>query len=298
MMLDEDINRMKRLDKITRSGDAADTCHWVEFISQRQKPNKASMLFQPMKPLLVIAAIAGLSLTASAQITFVNATSGGGGNTALAAGGTFTPPLNGTTGNDDNWEERTVFGSSGQIFEASGEGGGIGENAPRLVTTISGLAASATYNVFAYFWTPNDVNQAWALRAGLSNLGGELTLFGRTNGNVGTDADSFQMTYDAIAPQVLDTSGFTVAPTTISESSRFLWQASLGTAVADGSGQIQVFIDDFSFEGLAVPPTGPAHVNHRTWYDGVGYSLVPEPSTLTLGLLGGMSLLIARRRKA
>src|SRR5262249_38368208 len=67
-------------------------------------------------------------------ITYVDATSGAGGNTTLADGSTFSPPLNGTTGADNNWEQRTVFGSSGNIFEAGGE---ASENAPELRTTIS-----------------------------------------------------------------------------------------------------------------------------------------------------------------
>lgn len=234
----------------------------------------------------MLAMAAGVALTASAQITYVNATSGVSGNTALAAGGTFSPPLNGTTGNDQNWEERTTFGSSGNIFESNGEVGT--ENAPRLVTTISGLA-DGTYDIYAYFWSPGpgDANQQWMLRAGLANLGGDLTLYSRDTTGITTP-----VTPDVVVPQVTSTAGFTVAPTTISESGRNLWQASLGQAtVSGGTGTISVFVDDYA---------NPGTVNNRTWYDGVGYavSTVPEPSSIALASLGVAGLLIFRRRKS
>lgn len=234
---------------------------------------------------VVLAMITGAALTTSAQITYLDATSGVSGNTALAAGGTFSPPLNGTTGNDQNWEQRTVFGSSGNIFESNGEVGT--EDAPRLVTTITGLA-DGTYDLYAYFWSPGpgDVNQQWMLRAGLANLGGDLTLYSRDTTGITTP-----VTPGAIASQVTSTAGFTVAPTILSESGRNLWQASLGQmTVSGGAGTIQVFIDDYA---------NPGTVNNRTWYDGVGYSVaaVPEPTSATLLGAGMFGLMVVCRRK-
>jgi hypothetical protein len=234
----------------------------------------------------MLAMVAGAALTASAQITYVDATSGVSGNTALAAGGTFSPPLNATTGNDQNWEQRTTFGSGGNIFESNGEVGT--ENAPRLVTTISGLP-DGIYDLYAYFWSPGpgDANQQWLLRAGLENSAGDLALYSRATTGITTP-----VTPDAIATQVTSTAGFTVAPTTFSESGRNLWQASLGQAVVSGGvGTIQVFIDDYA---------NPGTVNNRTWFDGVGYSVsaVPEPSSIALAGLGLAGLLAFQRRKS
>src|SRR5688500_20347062 len=63
---------------------------------------------------------------ASAAVVYVDAASGAGGNTTLSGGGTFTPPLNGTTGVDNDWEQRTVFGSGGKIGRASWRARGEG----------------------------------------------------------------------------------------------------------------------------------------------------------------------------
>jgi hypothetical protein len=214
-------------------------------------------------------------LAANLPITYVDATSGVVGNTTLAAGGVFTPAADGTTGLDNNWEERLALASGGNIFEATGEGAAVGENAPRLVTTITGLTPGASYNVYAYFWskTTSSATEQWLLRAGLSNSVGELTLFG-------TSGSGLMGITSTPATLVSNTTGFTVAPTTISESGRLLYQAALGQAVADGGGIITVFIDDYS------PATT---VNNRTWYDGVGYArqIATNPTNLTSNVIGG-----------
>jgi hypothetical protein len=194
------------------------------------------------------------------DIYYVDATSGAAGNTRLATGGVFSPPQNGTTGFDNNWEERTSLGSGGNIFESGGESGGVGENAPRLVTNITNLVPGASYKVFAYFWSKAATStiEQWLLRAGLTNSATELNLYG-------TSGSSLMGITSTAASVVASTNGFAVPPTTNSESGRILYQASLGQTVADSSGTIRVFIDDYS------PDTT---VDNRTWYDGVAYAQV------------------------
>ena len=75
----------------------------------------------------------------------------------------------------------------------------------------------------------------------------------------------------------------------IVESARFLWQASLGMAVADANGQAQVFVDDYVLSGGA-PPAGSQTVNNRNWYDGVGYELVPEPASWLLFIFAASAI--------
>jgi hypothetical protein len=252
----------------------------------------------------------------AAPITYVDATSGVAGNTALAAGGVFSPPLNGTPGLDNQWKERTTFGNGGNIFETAGEGSAVTEDAPRVVTTVSGLAVGSTYKMYAFFWSPNDINQQWLLRASLTDAVGDLPSWTRLNndavtnagGVVGTDGDSFQITPDNLAPfpamgpadfsnpgSVLAGTSTQAGKTVINEGNRFLWQALLGTAVADSNGEAQVYIENYVLSG-GTPPAGPVHVNNRTWYDGVGFEFVPEPSALVIMLFGMPALLFRRNR--
>ena len=227
---------------------------------------------------LAAAALTGAVLlgphAASAAVVYVDAASGAGGNTTLSGGGTFTPPLNGTTGVDNDWEQRTVFGSGGNIFESGGE---AGEDAPALRTAIGGLTAGQEYQVYAFLWDPTSTVEDWNMRAGLT--AGSLTLYSAA------DATSEPTLSGATAADLASTLTYATAPTTFSEGGRALLAANLGTAVADNNGQIAVFLDDLG---------GAASVNLRSWYDGVGVEAVPEPGSL--GLLGVFAVGLGRRR--
>jgi hypothetical protein len=229
-----------------------------------------------MKQLLLKSTLAAALVTASpAAVTYVDATSGAGGNTTLANGSTFTPPLNGTTGADNNWEQRTVFGSSGNIYEAGGEN--VTENAPELRTAIGGLTPGALYQVYAFFWDPTSNVEDWNMRAGTTSNAGANTLF------TAPDATGELASTAAILASTLT---FSTAPTLTLDAGRDLRAADLGTVTADVNGQIFVYVDDL--------PTS-ANVNRRTWYDGVGFEAVPEPSVSLLGVLGLIGLLRRRR---
>lgn len=180
----------------------------------------------------------------NAQVTYVDATSGAGGNTTLADGSVFTPPLNVTTGSDNNWEQRTTFGSGGNIYEAGGE---AAENAPELKTTISGLTPGASYRIYVYFWDSDDASAGWYIRSGFASNPGANSLYSTLDGSVPASS----LTHST-------------APTVFTEGNRTLYAASLGNIVADGNGRIAVFLDD-------LPVTN--NVSQRTWFDGVGYQL-------------------------
>ncbi len=184
-------------------------------------------------------------------ITFVNATAGVGGNTTLADGGTFSPPLNGTTGADNNWEERTVFASDGNVFEASGE---ASENAPELRTLITGLPPGQSYKIYAFFWDATGATEHWCLRAGLTPGAGGNPLFSHA------DAATSLGATPALGAVSLE---YLTPPTLFSEGNRLLLAAEVGIATADNGGAIAVFLDD--------KPSSAGSAN-RTWYDGVGYS--------------------------
>jgi hypothetical protein len=214
--------------------------------------------------------------TSHAAITYVDATSGIGGNTTLANGSVFTPPLNGTTGADNNWEQRTTFGSGGNIFEAGGE---TNENAPELMTTIVGLTPGHLYSIYVYFWDPTSTAEDWNIRAGATSNPSGNTLFSAADATA---------ELSSTAAVLASTQAFDVAPTIFAEGNRALLAGSVGILAADSNGTISVFIDD-------LPTTNG--VNFRTWYDGVGYefSAIPEPGVSLLAAVGLLGVLRRRR---
>lgn len=224
--------------------------------STHPMPSKLAILFTS---LMVAPAVFG-------QVTYVDATSGVGGNTTLANGATFNPPLNGTTGADNNWEQRTALGSGGNVFESGGEN--AAENAPELKMTLSGLTPGARYEVFAYFWDPGSTTEDWNLRAGVSPNPGGNTIY--------SAADATGDFAGAVGAGLASALTHTIAPSLFLESGRNLLAAPVGTLTADSAGNISVYIDD-----LPAATT----VNRRTWFDGLGYR-TPQP-------LPGNGLLIA-----
>lgn len=202
-------------------------------------------------------------------LNFLDATTGVGGNTALAGGSVFTPAPDSVTGLDNNWESRNL-GTGGNVLEAGAEVSN--ENAPEIRTTISGLIPGANYAVYAMFWDANGTTENWSVRAGLSALPGANPLFSAADatGSLGSTAavNASSLTFSNAAPLMV-------------EANRVLLAASLGLTSADSGGNIRVFIDD-------KPSTIGA--NNRTWYDGVAWALAPATSAVQLsyGLSDGL----------
>ncbi len=202
------------------------------------------------------------------NINYLDATSGSDGNTTLADGSTFSPPLNGTTGADNNWEERTPYASGGTVFEAGGE---TAEDAPELRTIIAGLTPGARYAIYAFFWDANGTTENWSIRAGFAPAPGANPLY------AASDASASLVATSAVLASTLT---YSAVPTIFAESNRQMLAASLGAATADGNGEIKVFIDD-------KPSTIGA--NNRTWYDGVGYArlVATNPTNITFSATRG-----------
>jgi hypothetical protein len=207
-------------------------------------------------------------------IHYLDATDGPGGNTRLAAGGPFNAvvPEIGMPGvqGDNQWSNRP-FGNRGTVFTTNDFL--PPEDAPALVTVIGGLQPGASYKVYSYLWS--DIS-AWHLRASLT--GPPLM------NNPSTTFSPLPST-SSTAAMLADVTEFATPPL-VAESNRLLYEAALGTAVADSAGQINVWIDDYAVGRTTFV---------RTWYDGVGFALVPEPSTAMLALVGAAIFL---RRKA
>ncbi len=218
---------------------------------------------------------------ASAQtflpITYVDATHGEAGNTTLLDGSVWTPGSN--TAVAGGWNNRP-FGNNASIYENGGNeiNPEVGENSHPLRTNVNGLSPD-TYDVFVYFWS--DVpNNGWRIRAALEEGDGDWPLFTPTTEGVvqfyeGGDATIFSssLTENPFTGDVM-----------VAEGNRRLFQAHVGTFTGT---EFSVFIND-----------GPADSNNqRTWYDGVGYSVVPEPSTYALlAGLGVFAVILLRSR--
>jgi hypothetical protein len=248
-------------------------------VPQFGKPNKP----QPMQHLrktesLCLAALLASALPLAAQSTYVDAVEGGNTLVAPSAGGgaSFTAgPLNtqGTTV-DGLWDLR-AFGNNATILQ-SGSTSAIDPTAIRLATSVSGLSPN-TYEVYAYLWSDTSLN--WRLGASLSDSAGQLTIYkpgdaGVTQFYSGTDATVLSSSL-AVNPF---TTGVMVA-----EGNRRLYQVSLG----------QITGTDFSV--YIEPDRNHTLQSERTWYDGIGYSVVPEPSSLALVGLGMAGMMIRRR---
>lgn len=204
-----------------------------------------------MKKLTFLLFVALLAVMSPAAITYVDADHNTNTNFAPSAGGGALI-VNSTDTVDGIWRFRTGFGlsptdsalptspvatgGSGTVYESTGNTA-TGDDVPRVVTTVSGLAPNA-YDVYVYFWSDQH-NSPWRIRAGLEDTIDPLPLF------IGGG----------------DPSGDPI-PVLIQRDNddRKLWQAYLGQV---SGTSISVFVEDAPAE----------NGNQRTWYDGIGYEV-------------------------
>ncbi len=171
--------------------------------------------------------------------------------------------VSGKADTDPLWGLR-AFANSTTIFEGRSEA--AGDDVP-LTTQLSGLG-DGTYNVWAFFWDASGSN-GWELSTGLS--GNPIATY------------SFDGAGNTTAPVDAGTLDLTGVGTT-AEDDRIMYGVNLGQATVSGGSSINVLIQQLGNGS-----------GSRTWYDGVGYEVVPEPSAALLIGLGGLALLRRRR---
>jgi hypothetical protein len=206
--------------------------------------------------------------------TLANTDIVGGGADSLWADGddgtTGGTVADGSAANDGKWRFRSGQGNGG-IWEATG-GSAVAEDAAEIVT--SATVPNGIYDAYVFYYAVTSSGD-FPIRAGFSSNPNSNSVFDRL-GNKGTAAG------DALADLTFD-----VAPPTGGES-RTLFYGLIGQTTVSG-GSLDVYIDDW-------PASDTGTSNDRTWYQGIGYELVPEPSTSLLASLGALALLIRRRR--
>ncbi|MFD2257871.1 PEP-CTERM sorting domain-containing protein [Luteolibacter algae] len=228
-----------------------------------------------MKKLLLNTTFASacvFSTSQAATITYVDALHGLGGNTFSTTQGApsadnsswlANPAFDGdSTENNTQWNGRTFNGAGGTVYQAQPAAGG---SIPELTTQITGLA-DGTYDIWIYYTENVNNGQNWFIDAGFTS--GSLTTYGAINGTTVVDASSqtFSNSTDA------NFSGGAAAY--------------LGQQTVVGGSTVDVFINH---------PGGNGGAN-RTVYNGVGYELIPEPSSTALsGMTAG--LLLFRRKR-
>lgn len=186
--------------------------------------------------------------------------------------------ITGGTSTDNLWSYRVAgatagsgFGTSGNIFESRAAAGSP-ENSPQLTQRISGLTPGSSYDFYAVFWTDKDEN--WGVQTGLTP--GVLSTFTYSGGSGNFPVAGSQQAitagaalWDVLPPPTDDT------PTTIfterPADPLIMLLGKAGTAVANGSGEVDVFIDD-------MPTTSGG--SNRSWFDGVAYVAAGGISTL------------------
>lgn len=239
-----------------------------------------------------------LALTAPslpAAVTYVDAAQGTGGNT-YATGGSqaddswvnFTDSSN---EDQDQWRLRTGTsrGVNDTIFHARDNGSQDGtDTIPELTIEIPGLA-DGTYNIYVFFWDdPSSPNNTQNIDAGLTS--GSLSTYGADNPLINDEPA-------ILAPAA---SSLTYSGTDPSASTLFnTWQLHaglVGQVEVSGGSTVRVYVDHSqpTIDGNSDPLGSTAQV--RSLFDGVGYELVPEPSSFLLGLAGALTLLARRRR--
>lgn len=246
-----------------------------------------SLACKAVSPALLVAALFAGGAAQGQGIVYVDAVPHAVGatvnpnpNTTLLGGDLWVATTVGT--DDDLWRYRTSasWGNAG-IYESNGHGGTANaEDAPMLVTTVSGLDPSAKYFTYGIFWS--NVTQNWRLK--ITHDPADIN----DNGTPADFSDDFlpddprvsfgySTTPTATAGTLGVSSAFSTPGVNVGAGNERMVIASLGVHSPNESGELVFYVDD-----LANQPGAST----RTWYDGVGYELVLEP-TLEINTVTG-----------
>lgn len=243
--------------------------------------------------------LGGLVLVHAQYVRYIDATT----NTLTLSNG--DPLVEGThyvvgqtwSSNEGLWDYRLGFANGSSIWQ-NAPAGQIDTNVPVLRMPIS-LTEPGQYTIHVYFWSDTS---GWRIRAGLSL--DAMTLFSHPEDPAtqvlqlypdGVQGEPWNHP-DVGAQYITEIGGYPIlgAPSPqgllVSEGNRRLLQATLGPINISGPVEISVFVG---------PDLNQTSSNERTWFDGVGYTFVPEPQSvviLAIGLTGMVARLAIKVR--
>ena len=205
---------------------------------------------------------AGISAS-SAAITFVSVATD---LSNISPSTTADIVAGGNLKTDNKWGQRDGYGETGATILESWDASGLDENPTTLTQTITGLTVGSNYDIYVNYLRFGAGTDPDGNRGGISGSldNSTFTVFNDAGGTAGTVGFS-------------ELTGF-------SNSDRRGLRGYLGTAVANASGEVLVYV------------AGDATIQERIWYDGASYTAVPEPSSAALLGLGGIALILRRRK--
>jgi hypothetical protein len=235
-----------------------------------------------------------------AAITYVDAipnTNGSDGNTTLN-GNLIDLAADTTTGSnatDGKWAYRAITATNnanGPAFWESDTSAGDGETTLPLVTTLTGLTPGQKYNIYAVFWGDTNfgtIAPNWDIATRTSSTG-PFTLYKTTTApyvDLGGLIDGGIATLSTVDGSEFTNAGIKTRAGNVPPNLQ-LYYANLGTFTIDNTGTFSVWIDGPDVDN-------GSNGAKRTWYDGLGFEAVPEPSSL---ILVGVGVTFLARRRA
>lgn len=237
---------------------------------------------------MVAALLGGLVLVQGQYVRYIDATT----NTVTLSNG--DPLVAGThyvvgqtwSSNEGLWDYRTGFANGSSIWQ-NAPAGQIDTNVPVLRVPIS-LSEPGQYAIHVYFWSDTS---GWRIRAGLSL--DTMTMFYHPENPASQvvqlypDGGDPWTHPDVGAQYITQIGGYPIVGTPspqgllVSEGNRRLLQATLGSINISGPAEIAVFVG---------PDLNQTSSNERTWFDGVGYTFVPEPQSVAMLVMGLMGM--------
>ncbi len=233
----------------------------------------------------LVALVAGFAATSQGQIIYVDAVPADHdgtpqptpANTTLLGGAPWS--ATNATAVDNLYRFRTGATWGNQfIYETNANGA---EDAPMLVTTVTGLDPNERYLTYGYFWSNPLENWRLKITHDPANI--------NNNGTPSDPLDDFLPDVPGISFSANGSATSTDAPTAVASQfatpkfvgvNPVLYQANLGINTPNANGELVFYVDDL--------PNQPATI--RTWYDGVGYQRVLD-MTLQVNTTTGVATL-------